>query len=665
MKYMNVLRILVLATFLLLALFFIPARPAMAASVTVSPDSSKVDTLIHIGGTGFTPGITYRTYFAYNTAYEVVISGTVATDGTISHFLTVPEVPGGTYTVRVATSLESVSDVFAVEPDIQLNKTSALVGEQINIYGTGFRANRSVTIRFDGSAVETTSTNSRGSFSETFRVPEGDYGSHDVTADDKTYEVTIKLSVKQSISITPRSGATGTTVTVSGTGFRDNQSITITFDGDRVDTRPSTIRTDDDGSFTASFDVPTCINRTPEVAASDGKYTGAAEFTILANISLTPQSGYVGDKLSVTGDGFRSNRLITLTFDGEAVTTTPMSIHSDETGCFDANLDIPPSSTGGHTIRADDGIEVAEANFTTLSAISITLTSGPINAEVMVNGSGFGPGRVVTIRFAEEHVRTSATDAKGSFSDQFIVPPSSSGNYSVIASDGVTTARAIFTVTTSIEVRPQTGYVGTPITVTGTGFTSAITIQYDDVVVATTTADANGAFSISFGAPLSIHGHHTVIVSDAINTIEATFTMESDAPPIPGLLSPENGSRQNSRPSFNWAPVSDLSGVTYTLQIATDNSFSTLLLEKQGLTQSQYTLAQQEGLRSTDSKTPYYWRVRAIDGASNESAWSTPGTFYVRFLPQWAIYVLIVAVSVLISVLISRKVWRKGGLMAR
>jgi hypothetical protein len=648
-----------MAITLSLVLLAITPKQAVAASITVSPDSSKVDTLIYIGGTGFTPGITFRTYFAYNTTYETVISGTVATDGTISHFLTVPEVPGGTYTVRVATSLESASDVFAVEPDIQLNKTSALVGEQINIYGTGFRANRSVTIRFDGRTIEATSTNSRGSFSETFRVPEGDYGSHDVTADDKTYEATIKLSVKQSISITPRSGATGTTVTVSGTGFRDNQSITITFDGDRVDTRPSTIRTDDDGSFTASFDVPTCINRSPEVAASDGKYSGAAEFTILANISLAPKSGYIGDKLSVTGDGFRSNRLITLTFDGEAVTTTPMSIRSDETGCFDADIDVPPSTKGSHTVRADDGTEVAEVSFTTLSAISLNPTSGSINAEVTINGSGFGRDKVITIRFAEEHVRTSATDAKGSFSDQFIVPQSSSGNYSVIASDGVTTASAIFTVTTSIELRPQKGHVGTLITVTGTGFSGAVTIQYDDVVVATTTADANGTFYISFGAPVSIHGHHTVIVSDTINTIETTFTMESEPPPIPELLSPENGSRQNSRPSFNWGPVSDPSGVTYTLQIATDNSFSTLLLEKQGLTQSQYTLSQQEGLRPTDSETPYYWWVRAIDGASNESAWSTPRTFYVRFLPQWVIYVLIVAVSVLISVLISRKVWRK------
>jgi hypothetical protein len=136
--------------------------------------------------------------------------------------------------------------------------------------------------------------------------------------------------------------------------------------------------------------------------------------------------------------------------------------------------------------------------------------------------------------------------------------------------------------------------------------------------------------------------------------------MESQPPPVPELILPENGARQGSRPSFEWEAVADPSGVTYTLQIATDHSFSTLVLNKQGLTQSQYTLAREEGLPATDSAAPYHWRVRAVDGASNSSDWSSPRTFFVRFLPQWAIYVLIVVISVLASVFISRRIWRKG-----
>ena len=42
----------------------LPVKPALAASVTVSPDSAGVDSLIHVSGTGFTPSVSYDTTFA-------------------------------------------------------------------------------------------------------------------------------------------------------------------------------------------------------------------------------------------------------------------------------------------------------------------------------------------------------------------------------------------------------------------------------------------------------------------------------------------------------------------------------------------------------------------------------------------------------------------------
>jgi len=659
MSIRNILPVLLTTSILLFILVIIPTKPALASSINVSPDEGEVDSLIYLSGTGFTPDATVRTYFTYDTTYETVDIDIVASDGTISQFFIIPEVPGGSYEVRVETSYEYASDFFTVEPNIELSDTSSIVGERIVIYGAGFRANRGVTIKFDNELLASTSTNSRGSFSDTFSVPESERGSHEVTAYDRTYRLSTRLSVEQSISITPDTGPTGTKVTVRGTGFRDDHSITITFNDDEIDITPSSITTDSSGSFTAKLNVPICLNRTPEIVASDGRNTASAEFTILASISLSPNSGIPGDTVTVIGNGFRTNRIIRFILDGSELITKPLSIRSDNTGCFNVDFDVPASTSGTHIVRADDGINSTDASFTTLPSISLHPSSGPIGVEITVNGGGFGGNKVITIRFSDDHVRTSATDTSGSFTDHFVVPQNSSGNYEVSANDGLVTTGTIFTITTSIELIPNIGHVDTIVTVIGTGFTNAITIQYDDMVVATTTADANGAFSISFTAPVSIHGHHAVVISDSINTIETTFTMESEVPPVMALLSPENGARQDSRPSFNWESVDDPSGVTYTLQIATDDSFSTLLLEKQGLTQSNYTLAREEGLQSTDSESPYYWRLKAIDGASNESGWSTPWSFFVSFIPQWATYVLIVAVSVFISVLVSRKVWRK------
>jgi hypothetical protein len=661
LKRPNIWLTLLMAALCSAASLFLDARPALAASVTVSPDSDQVGEIVTVSGTGFTPGTTVRTYFAYDTTYETVKLGIVASDGTVFQFVTVPEMPASLYEVRVVTSYEYASDFFTVEASLELDKTSALVGERITVYGKGFRASRGVNIRFDDDTVDTTATNSKGSFVAGFQVPSSERGSHEVSASDNSYSATARISVEQSISLSPQSGPAGTIVTVSGTGFRDNRDVIITFDGDEIETTPPSVSTDNAGSFTASLTVPTCVNESYEISASDGRYVATADFKVLANIDLDPDSGRVGDSVTVTGSGFRSNRTITLTFADVGVVTEPLTVHSDDSGCFELGFDVPVSTNGSHTVKASDGVNSASATFTTTPSISLLPSSGPIGAEVAVTGTGFGANKVVTIRFSEEHVRTSATDANGSFTDSFVVPQNGSGNYQVSASDGVATASGIFTITTSVRLEPDTGHVGTLITVNGTGFSGAVTIQYDGEIVAATTADANGAFSISFAAPKSEHGHHVVMVADAVNSIETTFTMESQAPPIPELISPENGVRQGSRPSFEWEAVSDPSGVTYSLQVATDSSFGTLVLNKDGLTQSQYNLAREEGLPATGSETPYYWRVRAVDGASNASDWSSPRSFFVRFLPQWAIYVLIVVISVLASVLISRKMWRKAG----
>ncbi|MBA7660659.1 hypothetical protein ES703_68663 [subsurface metagenome] len=53
------------------------------------------------------------------------------------------------------------------------------------------------------------------------------------------------------------------------------------------------------------------------------------------------------------------------------------------------------------------------------------------------------------------------------------------------------------------------------------------------------------------------------------------------------------------------------------------------MLEKEGLTSSGYTISEEEKLASTKKEAPYYWRVKAIDGASNESEWTGTGTFHV------------------------------------
>jgi hypothetical protein len=130
--------------------------------------------------------------------------------------------------------------------------------------------------------------------------------------------------------------------------------------------------------------------------------------------------------------------------------------------------------------------------------------------------------------------------------------------------------------------------------------------------------------------------------------------MESQAPIAPTLLAPEEGIKVESEASFDWEDVDDPSGVTYTLWIVSDADFTTTVLKKEGLTSSEYTLTEEEKLESVSEEEPYYWGVKAVDGASNESEWSEGQSFRTGFqwdFIGWPLYLVIAVGAVLFCLL--------------
>jgi hypothetical protein len=101
---------------------------------------------------------------------------------------------------------------------------------------------------------------------------------------------------------------------------------------------------------------------------------------------------------------------------------------------------------------------------------------------------------------------------------------------------------------------------------------------------------------------------------------------DTTAPVQPELTSPADGASIDSgTPKLDWSDVSDPSGVSYSLQIAADPGFTSLVLNKDGLTASEYTVAGGEELGSGQ----YYWRVKAMDGAANGSDWTAGWSFTI------------------------------------
>ena len=208
-----------------------------------------------------------------------------------------------------------------------------------------------------------------------------------------------------------------------------------------------------------------------------------------------------------------------------------------------------------------------------------------------------------------------------------------------------------------LSLSPPDGHVGSEITVRGTGFIagSEVTIFYamktntpgynlktgtstsrkpddpDDRRMATVLVDPDQTFLVRFIAP-SKYGEHTVTATDGTNTLTAIFTMDDFPPPIPGPQLPEEGTRAVSRTHFEWSKVEDPSGITYSIQVCTNQSFRDeyLVLDKKEIPVPEYTLSREESLKSVGKENPYYWRVQAVDGAGNKSGWRAPASFYVN-----------------------------------
>jgi len=209
-------------------------------------------------------------------------------------------------------------------------------------------------------------------------------------------------------------------------------------------------------------------------------------------------------------------------------------------------------------------------------------------------------------------------------------------------------------IATEVNITPVTslaspGHVGTSITISGVGFEPnyPITVTYatTPVTVATTTSTPEGTFIATFEVPQSEAGAHTITASDGTNSLQVLFYMESEAPPIPQPLLPEMDTKAPALAEFEWEDVTDDSlPVTYTLQVATDEDFTagSIVVNEAGLTDPDYTITGEDRLDPRKQEEPYYWRVKAIDAASNESQWSTPGTFYVGGFgiawPSWRIH---------------------------
>ena len=520
---------------------------------------------------------------------------------------------------------------------------------------------------------------------------------------------------KGTLTLDVDQGEIGDIVEIDGYDFDADTKLNIYFSRDKasIDDRLSSkitsyemaglVSVDGRGDFSSphSFKIPDELNDggdSEEVWSgtyyfyatyrSEKYIVASVKFTVTSGeIELTPEEGAVGSEVSISGKDMRPDQEITIEYDGSMVDIMSGDAITDGKGEFLCTIIIPESIAGCHAVTAnDESGNKPGADFTVKPEITLDNSEQTIDGPVNISGSGFAYRSDITITIDEDRVATTPvslhTNHYGSFTGSITIPYYSiyvGGKPSKVTAHDASANSAsadltVLPLPVGIILEPVTsldspGYVGTELTVTGTHFTpgSSVTINYNgssSTHATTVYADNLGNFSATFVVPASAAGIHQVTAVSSDGNISSLFTMESKPPPSPVPLLPRITTTAPARTHFDWQDVTDPSGVTYLLQIGADSDFSNILLDKEGLTESEYTLAGKEELEPRGQDTPYYWRAKAIDGAFNESGWTAPGSFYIvssaTSASAWTKYLWIV-IGVLVFLLIYQI--RRGKIM--
>jgi hypothetical protein len=310
--------------------------------------------------------------------------------------------------------------------------------------------------------------------------------------------------------------------------------------------------------------------------------------------------------------------------------------------------------------------------FTVLPDIKVSPSSGPPGSKVILNGTGFPANKKeVTLSFdGQDTALAISTSGVGSFSAEFAIPNTIAGKHefkATVESISMVDTSASLQVSPKISLEPEHPEIGAEVTVTGCGFAakSQVSIKYDDISISSSPTDKppitdwNGSFSHSFKVPESSKDNHVITATDKAGNV-ATYglPLEGEAPPAPNTITPGEkqqrfGAFGSQLVFFTWAEVSDPSGVTYILEIDDNLNFFPLEpgMRKTGLTKPNCVIQLEPGT--------YYWRVKAVDGAGNESGWAlSPYPFKVGLFSAWYL-VMGGLIFVIIFILIVRAFFRR------
>jgi len=250
-------------------------------------------------------------------------------------------------------------------------------------------------------------------------------------------------------------------------------------------------------------------------------------------------------------------------------------------------------------------------NFT-LASVALSYSSDGGNswnpmASVIDEGIIYGSydWSIPTIDSQQVVIRIEATDTSGNQAEDTSgnhVIDSSSPDAPVLDSLNSPTAQNVLTITGTAEAEGQ------------------VNLFDDGNLIASAQADASGSFSITTGELIDGLHSFTATAADAAGNESTISTLvevmvDTAAPDRPILTLPTNGIAMNASPTLVWESVSDITAVTYHVQVDDELGFTSPQVDVSEVPDTQLPLTLSDGL--------WFWRLQAIDAVGNMSDFST------------------------------------------
>ncbi|HEY6971188.1 MAG TPA: IPT/TIG domain-containing protein [Candidatus Angelobacter sp.] len=269
-------------------------------------------------------------------------------------------------------------------------------------------------------------------------------------------------------SLTPNTGAVGSSVVIAGANFGSAQSqVTVTFNN-----TSATITKFSESSITAT--VPSGATTGNVVVAVSGKPSNGVVFTVTpppSISSLTPNTGAAGSVIVIAGSNFGPTQGTgKVTFNN---TTASVSSWS----ATQVTVVAPQVPAGTYTVvvTAAGGVASNGVAFTLIpppAISSLVPNSGVVGSSVTINGLNLGPSQ--GNGFVKFNGTTATVSSWSSTQIVVTVPAgATTGNVVVTTAGGVSSNPVAFTVIpppSITSLTPSSGIIGSSVTIAGANF---------------------------------------------------------------------------------------------------------------------------------------------------------------------------------------------------